>query len=538
MNVKKLSLLTKLIFSAIPMIVASVFSAYSIYQTAAKPNSEGARALGMVHDVTQAELEMVKMSEALRGYLLNPTNTDEFRKKKEADQAYGAYSESLSKWVTDSPEITELNHKMAEYDATDLDRIENEIADMIAKKDDRALKFYEDTYLPARKIQNENFGKLKSLVQAKSESIFQQIYEQNVNAAVRSVLLLLGSVFGGLGIILLISSTAIRKLKFTVSSLEESSQSLNQTSHQISLVSENLSQSSTEQAASIQETSSSIEEISSMVAKTSENSRNTTTSANRSQENATLGKQSVQKMIQAVREISQSNQAIMDQIQRGNGELNRIIQVIEEIGTKTKVINDIVFQTKLLSFNASVEAARAGEHGKGFSVVAEEVGNLAQMSGNASKEITELLDASIKKVHEIVADTNARASTLSEVAKSKVEIGAQLTGECGEILDQIVESVTQVTRMSDEISSANQEQTQGIQEITRAIGQLDQVTQKNAATSQEVSQTAELLTHQSVVIKQAVTEILLTIQGHQPNSPSVENNVVPLNTRPILKQAG
>ena len=73
--------------------------------------------------------------------------------------------------------------------------------------------------------------------------------------------------------------------------------------------------------------------------------------------------------------------------------------LISEIGNKTKVINDIVFQTKLLSFNASVEAARAGEHGKGFSVVAEEVGNLAHMSGNSAKEITQLLESSINRVN-------------------------------------------------------------------------------------------------------------------------------------------
>jgi methyl-accepting chemotaxis protein len=78
----------------------------------------------------------------------------------------------------------------------------------------------------------------------------------------------------------------------------------------------------------------------------------------------------------------------MNQINYSNEQMSEIVKVIQEIETKTKVINDIVFQTKLLSFNASVEAARAGEQGKGFAVVAEEVGNLAQMSGNAAKEIS------------------------------------------------------------------------------------------------------------------------------------------------------
>lgn len=102
-------------------------------------------------------------------------------------------------------------------------------------------------------------------------------------------------------------------------------------------------------------------------------------------------------MIHSITEISESNDRIMSQVADGNRKISEIVQVISEIGNKTKVINDIVFQTKLLSFNASVEAARAGEHGKGFAVVAEEVGNLAQMSGNAAKEISDMLNGSVSR---------------------------------------------------------------------------------------------------------------------------------------------
>ena len=78
-----------------------------------------------------------------------------------------------------------------------------------------------------------------------------------------------------------------------------------------------------------------------------------------------------------------------------------ILGYIKSIEEKTKVINDIVFQTKLLSFNASVEAARAGEQGKGFAVVAEEVGNLATMSGTSAEEISKLLESSISHIESI-----------------------------------------------------------------------------------------------------------------------------------------
>jgi methyl-accepting chemotaxis protein len=96
-------------------------------------------------------------------------------------------------------------------------------------------------------------------------------------------------------------------------------------------------------------------------------------------------------MATAFKEIAISNQEFFEEINASNEELRIIINIISDISEKTKVINDIVFQTRLLSFNASVEAARAGEHGKGFAVVAEEIGKLASVSGNSAKEINDIL---------------------------------------------------------------------------------------------------------------------------------------------------
>jgi methyl-accepting chemotaxis protein len=134
---------------------------------------------------------------------------------------------------------------------------------------------------------------------------------------------------------------------------------------------EQLSQATTEQAASLEQTSASIHEMNSMVERNTENAKAAADKSGHSRDGALRGKDVVTKMMTAINEINDANSGIMSQIDESNVRMGEIITVINEIGSKTRVINDIVFQTKLLSFNASVEAARAGEHGKGFAVVAE-----------------------------------------------------------------------------------------------------------------------------------------------------------------------
>ena len=177
------------------------------------------------------------------------------------------------------------------------------------------------------------------------------------------------------------------------------------------------------------------------------------------------------------------------------------------------MINDIVFQTKLLSFNASVEAARAGENGKGFAVVAEEVGNLARVSGEAATEISGMLDTSIQTVERIVHDTKVKVDKLLTEGKTKVEYGSAVARNCGEILEEIVTNVKVTSDMALEISNASVEQSQGISEITKAMGQLDVVTQDNSHTSQELSNVADNLNNNAVELEKVVSDLLKTVNG-------------------------
>lgn len=343
----------------------------------------------------------------------------------------------------------------------------------------------------------------------------------------RSFLLLISSVSIclSLGLSYFVLRALAKVMGQVIASLSDNSNEVTSAAQQIASSSEELSQAATEQAASLEETAASIEEMNSMVQKNAENAQRTSDLSHSSSITAEKGQKVIKDMISAIDDISASNNTIMVQIDDSNRKISEIVNVISEIGEKTKVINDIVFQTKLLSFNASVEAARAGEHGKGFAVVAQEVGSLAQMSGNAAMEISSMLEDSIKKVEDIVNETKQKVSSLVTVGKSKVEAGGKIAKECGQVFEEIVHNVNSVTQMAGEISTACQEQAQGVQEITKAMSQLDQVTQTNAATSEEAASSAEELSSKADSLRSVVKILQTTIHGGEGKN---ENESTPV----------
>lgn len=178
------------------------------------------------------------------------------------------------------------------------------------------------------------------------------------------------------------------------------------------------------------------------------------------------GKEVVHEMLMAVNEIHSSNEKIFQTIEKNNQKISEVVQVISAIDEKTKIINEIVFQTKLLSFNASLEAARAGENGKGFMVVAEEVGKLASMSGESAKEISLSLAENIEKVKLIVSESNRSIQEQVRVGKDKLEAGKITATESDIVLDEVVRNINKATNWINEITAANFEQQEFIRKVS------------------------------------------------------------------------
>lgn len=310
-----------------------------------------------------------------------------------------------------------------------------------------------------------------------------------------------------------LSGAMARQVAGLANALLKGSSGVASTAGNVSSSSQTLSASVTEQAASLQESVSALEQITAMLSSSAENAARSKDASRQSHELSEEGKTSMVRLIEAIAEIRTSTESMIRRVEEGNARITGITSLIGEIGQKTKIINDIVFQTKLLSFNASVEAARAGEHGKGFSVVAEEVGNLAQMSGNAAKEISGLLESSTRQVEDIVRETRSQMEKEARAGQERVRKGIELATGSKDLLERIFEGSGSVHAMVSEISGAIQQQKTGIEEINRAILLLDQATQKNSTIAQGSAEDARQLNREAEHLAEVVRELRTAIEG-------------------------
>jgi methyl-accepting chemotaxis protein len=365
-------------------------------------------------------------------------------------------------------------------------------------------------------LRDETFKPLKSFYESiRNESLLSdKVFDETFNSGIKWSVI--GSIIVTIISILLAlftsskTSTALNNVKLE---LVKSFEQILENSNRVAKAAEHLSESSTEQASAIQETSASMEEMNSMIKKTAEFATESTRLSRASAENAIKGRETSEDLMKSVNEIEENNKSIKAEVQNGNEKIGEIVDLIIDIGAKTKVINDIVFQTKLLSFNASVEAARAGEQGKGFAVVAEEIGNLAQMSGKAAMEISVMLEESTQKVKSVINETQKGIGDILLKGNQVVRQGLTVASETANILKIIDSDVKIVDNNISEISVASDEQSKGADQVAQALHQLDQTTQMNSTLSQQLFGYSKELSNQTDNLKRAVNELQKVVEG-------------------------
>jgi methyl-accepting chemotaxis protein len=295
------------------------------------------------------------------------------------------------------------------------------------------------------------------------------LYRQNLNI---TILTSACAIFALLGILMWMAQRISRTVETIANALLASGRYVTDSIQQLSATGQTLSHSSTSAAASLEETVASLEEMSSMVRMNSDHAKQASALSQSSRDSAEQGEKEIQSLILSMHDISASSKKI------------------EEIIT---VIDDIAFQTNLLALNAAVEAARAGEQGKGFAVVADAVRSLAQKSAGAAKDISGLIKASVEKI----------------------DRGTKIADHSGTVLNNIVVSVKKVADLNHEISAASGEQSTGITQVGKAMNQLDQSTQMNAASAEEIAASAEEILQQSQNMQEKVLDLNAMIFGYR-----------------------
>ncbi len=236
--------------------------------------------------------------------------------------------------------------------------------------------------------------------------------------------------------------------------IDNTSKRVSNNAEELAATSEQLSASSTQQAASLEETAAAVEEITSTITQTDEKTK---------------------KMLEISSELSNTSKKDNELAHKTGSSMEEINKATNDIVDAITIIDQIAFQTNILSLNAAVEAATAGEAGKGFAVVAQEVRNLAARSAEAAKEIKDIVT----------------------FAQEKTKEGKETADIMVESFKTLNKRVQDVTALVGEVSTASEEQKQGMIQINDAVNQLDKATQENANASETVSSKAMALSELS-----------------------------------------
>jgi methyl-accepting chemotaxis protein len=222
-----------------------------------------------------------------------------------------------------------------------------------------------------------------------------------------------------------------------------------------------LSSRTEQQASALQETAASMEQLTSTIRQNADNAQRASDLAHRACGSAQESGNVVRQVVATMKDIQDSSQ---------------------QIAAIVTTVDGIAFQTNLLAPNAAVEAARAGDQGRGFAVVANEVRMLSQRSAEAAREIKTLVATSV----------------------DRVEKGTSLVGQAGAAVEGLVESIQGVSTLVADISTASREQSQGVEQVSSALGQMDNVTQQNAALVEESAAAAISLQQQAATLVSTV----------------------------------
>lgn len=286
----------------------------------------------------------------------------------------------------------------------------------------------------------------------------------------------------------------VGNLKEMISQLNKNSANLVTAAFQITSFSKKMSEGAEEQSQQVNHVSVAIEEMAATIMESSKNATDATSASRNASDTAGNGGRIVSETIDGMQKIA-------GVVRESAESISKLANSANQIGEIISVIDDIADQTNLLALNAAIEAARAGEQGRGFAVVADEVRKLAERTGKATGEITQMIKG-------IQSDTDEAVHSM-EAGIMQVDKGRALADQAGGSLNEIVNMSQQVMDMIQQIASASEEQSSAAEEISKNVEHIATVTKDNASGAEQSTAAATVLNAQAEELKSIVSQFKL-----------------------------
>lgn len=466
---RPLTLRQKLYLTVVPLMVMGAVISCTTWQSLrenAAPLIQAQRLRGLA--LTSLSL-LLTQDDATKTMMLDPDNPDSNMRKIKAYDENQKVLKQIEQ-LTASAEVRETMRQMTDLDARILRDIDTSVLEAVGDgKMDKARQLYFGTYEPQRAKYETYVRKLVHISEQDSKIAESRLQANNRNS-LRNILSALAI---GLALVTLCLALVTRsitaRMNRVVSRLTHEYEELRASTEMIRDASCSVSEGVSSTASAIKQIDSSVTDFANSLRATSDHAKSAQNCSSKAVESADYASGALQQLVAAIQEAQKSS--------------NQVMHII-------KVIDEISFKTNILALNAAVEAARAGEAGLGFSVVADEVRNLAKRSADAAQETTTLIEASVSKSKQAFGESERAAHALADT----IAQAHRIHGVIGEI------------------ATHSQSQNENIRHITESLDHIGNIGQKSAQEAEKSQSVAETLSLRSTSMDEVIQD-LVTVVG-------------------------
>ncbi|MDM8548654.1 methyl-accepting chemotaxis protein [Desulfobacterales bacterium HSG2] len=270
----------------------------------------------------------------------------------------------------------------------------------------------------------------------------------------------------------------VRTLRDQTREIREGAHTIASSISQISTTAAQLAANSAETSTSVSEITSTVEDVRRITYIANEKSEEVAEGANQASRIYDAGKKATEEAVFGMNRIREEMEYVAESI-------IRLSEQTQSIGEIISAVNDLAEQSNLLSVNASIEAAKAGEHGKGFAVVAQEVKSLADQSKEATNQVRAILND--------IQKATGTAVMATERGSKAVEAGVRLSGESGDSIDRLSDSVMSSKQAAIRIAASSQDQLSGMDQLLQAMESIEEASMQNVDGARQLETAARSL---------------------------------------------